>query len=406
MSSRRGRPDYLVVGAGSAGCVVAARLSERADRTVVLLEAGPGNQLSMMVVSLATDVGDPLERLAAVRGSTASAKKVSQAVGSRNLTSALKIVPDTLVGPAFWLIGQVSQLGLTSGMWNTTVSGLPGPSRPLYLAGAKMVRLAGAGPVVDGMGLINMHGSYCGQFHDVVHRLSRHDARLRPILGVHPRGVPGPRRRSPRPESDTMTAMTSGSRPDPAHERAPIGRTSLRQQAMELRARWRRRPSLPWGRWSGCSISGASSTACSCCREVSPTTRSWRHCALPSGLRATGPMGGDLAPTWEPPKRPSPACVSGSTCSTRSTTGRSRSSGGASGASTPACWPGRSRTRCDRSSPSAVPTAWWRATTSHRSGAGGGRSSSRARRRAGPAPGPRACAAAVGRPCDVDLQPQ
>ena len=44
------------------------------------------------------------------------------------------------------------------------MTNVPGPREPLYFAGAMLLRTFGAGPVVDGMGLINIVGSYDDQF--------------------------------------------------------------------------------------------------------------------------------------------------------------------------------------------------------------------------------------------------
>jgi diacylglycerol O-acyltransferase / wax synthase len=47
---------------------------------------------------------------------------------------------------------------------NTTVTNVPGPREPLYLCGAQQVLSAGAGPIIDGMGLIHIVSSYCDDF--------------------------------------------------------------------------------------------------------------------------------------------------------------------------------------------------------------------------------------------------
>ena len=49
-------------------------------------------------------------------------------------------------------------------MINTVVTNVPGPREPLYFAGARLLRSFGAGPVVDGMGIIHIVYTYEDQF--------------------------------------------------------------------------------------------------------------------------------------------------------------------------------------------------------------------------------------------------
>lgn len=45
---------------------------------------------------------------------------------------------------------------------NTTVTNVRGPDEPLYFSGARLVRVAGLGPLVGGLNLIHVVASYNG----------------------------------------------------------------------------------------------------------------------------------------------------------------------------------------------------------------------------------------------------
>lgn len=123
-----------------------------------------GNKFSLMVVNLATDIADPRERLAAVCAGTQQAKNSGAGSGSGSATpaNALDIIPAMLWSPGIRALGLLMERGLNIGI-NTAVSNIPGPKPPLHIMGCNLIRLTGAGPIVDGMGLINYITSYAGE---------------------------------------------------------------------------------------------------------------------------------------------------------------------------------------------------------------------------------------------------
>ncbi len=126
--------------------------------------AAIGNRLATTTVSLATDIEDPVERFRTIRESTANAKSYVQAVDARALSELSNLMPGALVGIAYRAVGRLAQLGAFDHVRpraTTTISNTPGPTTPLYFAGAKLVTYAGMGPIYDGGGLILGPTSYC-----------------------------------------------------------------------------------------------------------------------------------------------------------------------------------------------------------------------------------------------------
>ena len=121
-----------------------------------------GNDIATMVVPMATDVEDDVERLRTVADNTRGSKERKQALGARTLTDIGNLLPGRLMGLAQrqqHRIGAVTRRHL---VFNLPVTNVPGSPSPFYLAGARIVDVFGLGPVLDGTGLLAIVGSYCG----------------------------------------------------------------------------------------------------------------------------------------------------------------------------------------------------------------------------------------------------
>ena len=78
------------------------------------------------------------------------------------MADAAQVIPGALVGVAMRRLAPL--ISSRRPVANVVVTNVPGPPEPLYGFGARMVRCVGLGPIMDGLGIIHLVGSYAGVF--------------------------------------------------------------------------------------------------------------------------------------------------------------------------------------------------------------------------------------------------
>ena len=119
-----------------------------------------GNQVSAMLVNLATDSADALDRLWQVCRSTQAAKIYSSAIPANKIA---EFIPSETLAAAARLYSRTRLGGRHRPLFNLTITNVPGPPVPLYLAGARIKQQFGMAPILDGLGLTIVVLSYAGR---------------------------------------------------------------------------------------------------------------------------------------------------------------------------------------------------------------------------------------------------
>jgi diacylglycerol O-acyltransferase / wax synthase len=114
-----------------------------------------GNQVSSALASLATDVDDPVERLLTISAEMREVKSQQELIGATTLQDWAEFAAPAVFGRAARLYSRMKMADHHRPLFNLTISNVPGPPFPLYLAGGRMVHNYPMGPIYDG-GALNI----------------------------------------------------------------------------------------------------------------------------------------------------------------------------------------------------------------------------------------------------------
>jgi diacylglycerol O-acyltransferase len=114
-----------------------------------------GNQVSLMRITMATDIADPVERLQAIHDSAQQSKAFSNALGSSVMMDISEVLIPQVLGWGFRAVTMAASRTARPMPCHVVISNVPGPQVPLYLAGASVHMMMGLGPLLDLMGLFH-----------------------------------------------------------------------------------------------------------------------------------------------------------------------------------------------------------------------------------------------------------
>ena len=121
-----------------------------------------GNKVSAMILDIATDVADPVERLNVIKEHTQGGKAFEKAGATRAFVDLWDFIPFGLANRVLRLYSRFRVSEMHNPVFNVVITNVPGPQVDMYMAGHKLLASMGMAPLVDGMGLLITVLSYNG----------------------------------------------------------------------------------------------------------------------------------------------------------------------------------------------------------------------------------------------------
>lgn len=124
------------------------------------LRKATGNQMSAMLLDLATNEPDPADRIRRIHWNAVESEPYREAIAADRLT---ELLPSTMLALSARLYSEFQIAQRYQPAFNLPITNVPGPQVPLYLQGAKLACQFNTAPLFDGMGLVIVAVSYQGR---------------------------------------------------------------------------------------------------------------------------------------------------------------------------------------------------------------------------------------------------